>query len=88
MYIRHILYQCCFFFLATFFFHRWYLRIHLSIRITPFPFLLCLLDLAIQISLVRFSWFAGGQRFVLLSFYVSLKGQHKPNKRYCEPLVL
>lgn len=59
-------------------FQAGYLRIHLSVQLHPFSLLLSLLDLAIQIPLVGFAWFAGGQRSVILSFYVSFKRQHQP----------
>lgn len=54
------------------------LRIQLSVRLTPFSLNLNFFNLSIQVSLVGFPWFAGGQRFVLLSFDVSLKWQHEP----------
>lgn len=57
-----------------------YLRIHLSVRLSPLPLPLSLVDLAIQISLIWLPWFAWRQRFVILSFYVSFKGQHQPKE--------
>lgn len=49
---------------------------------SPFPLLLSLVDLAIQISLIWFSWFAWRQGFVLLSFYLPFKGQHQPKEMH------
>lgn len=45
---------------------------------SPFPLHFCLSHLAIQIPLVRLSWFAWRQRFIFLSFYMPLKGKHQP----------